>query len=238
MATSGTYAFAVTATQLYQAAFSAMQVYGPNDAGMTSNDTSRASFSLEMLVKAMANKGLPLWCVQELAIPLLANTPTYSVGSPRPLRLLFAYVRDSAGNDTTVQIYSRYDYDTLGQKASTGVVNQLFYDPQIADGVSSTVPGSGIITVYDVPADSTYTLHVVIQRSIQDVGTSTNNLDFPQEAYMMLKWRLAEELMLDYEVPDNVRREIRMFAKQYTDEFWDTTQEQASVYLTPSERMR
>jgi hypothetical protein len=237
MATSGTYSFAVTATQLYQAAFSAMQVYGPNDAGMTSADTSRASFSLEMLVKAMANKGLPLWCVQDLAVPMIAGQSTYSLGSPRPLRLLFAYLRDSSGNDVTVQIYSRYDYDTLGQKASTGVVNQLFYDPQIGDGATAP-PGSGIVTVYDVPSDSTYTLHVIVQRSIQDVGTASNNLDFPQEAYMMLKWRLAEELMLDYEVPDNVRREIRMFAKQYTDEFWDTTQEQASIYLTPSERTR
>lgn len=237
MATSGTYTFAVTATQLFQAAFSAMQVYGPNDAGLTSNDTSRAQFSLEMLVKSMANMGLPLWCVQELQVPMLQGVATYSLGSPRPLRILFAYLRDSSGNDVTVQIYSRYDYDTLGQKASTGVVNQLFYDPQIADGATSP-PGSGIITVYDVPADSTYTLFLVVQRSIQDVGSASNNLDFPQEAYMMLKWRLAEELMLDYEVPDNVRAEIRRFAKYYTDEFWNTTQEQASVYLTPSERVR
>lgn len=234
MATSGTYSFAVTTQDLCLAAFRGMQTYGASDSGPTSTDITNATQALNFITKAFAIKGLPLWCVQELAIPMVAGTSTYAL-SQRALRITYAYLRNASGTDVEISVYSRYDYDQLGQKTSTGVVNQLFYDYQIATSTSAP-PGIGSITVYDVPADSTTTLHLVIQRSLQDVGSSTNNPDFPQEAYLMLKWSLMAELCLEYEVEKDKRDEINSKAILYQKEFFDSTQEQVSVLFAMTNR--
>jgi hypothetical protein len=236
--TSNTYSFALEGVDFINAAFRIMQTYGAADAGPTSQDMTNAAQAFEILVKAMAIKGLPLWAVQSLTVPMIAGQATYSLGSPRPLRILDARLSTIAsGNDVSIQVFSRYDYDLLGQKAAQGVPNQLFYDPQIGNTVP--VPGAGIITVYDVPSQSsTWNLILTIQRSIQDIGTTTNNVDFPQEAYLMLKWNLADQLALEYEVRPDLRQEIAGRAKTYADEFFAACQEQASVYFTPSQRDR
>lgn len=241
MATSGLYSFSVSANDICLAAFRKMQVYGANDAGPTTADTTDAMQALNIMVKEMANDGLPLWCVTVLQIPLIAGQRTYTIGpqgSPatiRPLRITDAWIRDSTGNDTQITVESRYDYDTLGQKASTGVVNQIFYDPQIGNTVAP--PGSGIVTVYDVPADSSYTMFLVAQRSIQDFITSTDNPDFPQEAYRMLVWGLADELESEYEVTPVQAAKIERKATMYRKKFFDACQEQASVFFQPDMRM-
>ena len=235
MATSGTYTFAVSANDLVAAAFRGMQIYGANDAGPTTNDTTVAMQALNIITKAMAMKGLPLWCVQELPIPMLAGVATYAL-SQRALRITYAYLRNASGTDVEVAVYSRYDYDQLGQKSSTGVVNQLFYDYQIAS--TGAPPGIGSITVYDVPADSTTTLYLVIQRSLQDFAAVGNNPDFPQEAYLMLKWALMAELCLEYEVSKDKRDEINMKALLYQNEFFGSAQEQVSVTFAMNNRGR
>jgi hypothetical protein len=236
MATSGTYSFAVTRDDIINAAFRKMQVFGPFDAGPQTVDITNAAFALNVLTKAMANKGTPLWCLQTLQVPMLTGVSQYSLGSPRPLNIKYAFLRNASGNDVEVEICSRYDYDQLGDKSSTGVVNQLWYDPQIGNTVAP--PGSGIVTVYDVPADSTTTLFLVIQRSLQDFDASTDNPDFPQEAYLMLVYALANELSLDYLVKADVRAEIAGRSVVCTAEFFGTTQDQASIYFTPSERTK
>ena len=242
MATSGTWNFAVTGNDIILAAFRKLQVYGPNDAGPSANDLTYAAQALEVMVKEMAIDGLPLWCVSVLAIPLIAGQQTYTIGpqgSPatfRPLRITDAWIRNSTGNDVQITVESRYDYDTLGEKTATGVVNQIFYDPQIGNTVAP--PGSGIVTVYDVPSDSTYTMYLVCQRSIQDIGTTTNNVDFPQEAYKMLIYGLADELQEEYEVKESLGARITARATMYRKRFFDSTQENASVFFAPSQRSR
>jgi hypothetical protein len=124
---------------------------------------------------------------------------------------------------------SRYDYDTLGQKSSAGVPNQAFYDPQL---------GAATITLYNVPIDSTHTLHVVYQRQIQDFNLAADNPDFPQEAFRLLKWCLADEIALEYQAPADIRNEIALKSMVYKNKFFATEQEQTSIYFTPSERFR
>jgi hypothetical protein len=77
----------------------------------------------------------------------------------------------------------------------------------------------------------------VIQRQFQDFNLSTDKADFPQEAFRLLKWCLADEIALEYQTPAPVRLEINQRATGYRDKFMDYQQEQASVYFTPSERL-
>lgn len=232
MATSGTTSFTVTRDQLITASLRLIGAFGEADV-IPSSDIDNCAQSLNILAKELAIDGLPLWCVVDLAVPMVAGQASYNLstisGTTLPLRILFAYIRDATGNDVSLQITSRYDYDTLGDKASPGVPNQCYYDPQL---------GAGSLVLYNVPQDNTHTVHVVIQRQIQDFNLATDNPDFPQEAFRMLKWVLADEIALEYQTPADIRAEVAAKAKYYRDRFFDSTQEQTSVYFTPSERAR
>jgi len=231
---SGTYTFGMTALQTVQAA---LRLTGAFDEYETIPDTDTANVlqALEILVKEMAQDGLPLWCVKDVSFPTVIGQATYNLstitGTTLPLRILDQYIVDQAGNSVTLIMTSRYDWDTLGQKFQPGIPNQVWYDPQL---------NNGTLTLYDVPIDATHTIHVVVQLQMMDVGSLTNNLYFPQEAYRMLKWCLADEICLEYRTPADERREINEKATGYRDKFFNAEfgQEQTSVFFTPSERQR
>jgi hypothetical protein len=232
MATSGTYAFTVTRDDIINSALRLIKAQGERDiaVGARLNNCVQA---LNVMVKAWVMKGLPLWCVQDLPVPMVVGQAAYSIGpvtsNPRPWRILDAYLRDATGNDVSLSITSRYDWDTLGDKSSPGVPNQIFYDPQL---------NNGIVTVYNVPSDANHTMHLVIQRQFQDFNLATDNPDFPQEAYQALKWCLAAELYPELGDLQNqsLLQLVTMQSKAYLEDLFNSFQEQVSVTFTPSER--
>lgn len=230
MATSGTYGFSVSRDDLIGAALRLTGAFGDGDT-IPSSDISNCAQALNILAKELATDGLPLWCVQDIAVPMVAGDGAYDLsaasGTPLPLRILDAYIRSATGNDVHLTSTSRYDYNTLGQKSAQGVPNQYFYDPQL---------GAGMLYLYNVPADATSTVHVVIQRQVQDFNLATDTPDFPQEAFRLLKWCLADEIALEYQAPADIRGEIALKSKIYRDRFFASQQEQTSVFFTPSER--
>ena len=230
---SGTYSFSLTAQQIITAALNKTGAFDEYET-IPSIDLSNVLQIFEMMVKEMALNGMPLWCIQDIAFPTVQGQATYNLstitGSTLPLRILDQYIVDSTGNSVTLVMTSRYDWDTLGQKFQPGVPNQIWYNPQL---------GAGIITLYDVPSDSTHTIHVVTQLQIQDIGVLTNNVAFPQEAYRMLVWNLTDEISLDYRMPADERLEVNQKATAFREKFFNAEfgQEQASIFFTPSERM-
>jgi hypothetical protein len=195
-------------------------------------DITNCAQALNIIVKEMVTEGLPLWCVQDIAVPLAAGQATYNLstitGMTLPLRILDGYLHNTtSGNDVSIMPTSRYDWDALGNKTLQGVPNQAFYDPQL---------GAGTLHLYPVPADNLSSYHVVIQRQIQDFNLSTDNPDFPQEAFRLLKWCLADEIGLEYQTPEATRREINQKAQNLKTKFFDFEQEFVSVTFTPSER--
>ncbi len=230
MATSGTYTFLMNRDSIIAAALRTLEVIGEGESPSATAVTNCAE-ALNILVKGMVVEGLPLWCVQELVVPMVAAQASYSIGpvstQPRPLRILQAFLRFSTGNDVELTIVGRSDYNTLGLKTAQGTPNQLFYDPQLTNG---------IVTLYNIPQDALSELHVVIQRQIQDFNLSTDNPDFPQEAYQMLKWSLADELSLEYGAKAHIVQMVAAKAKAYRDAFMGFEQEQTSVFFYPSGR--
>jgi hypothetical protein len=230
MATSGTYNFLMSRDDLIGAALRVTTRFGSGDV-IPAEDLTYCGQALNIICKALATNVLPLWCVVRIPVPMVAGQAAYNLsalsGTTLPLRILDAYLRGPSGNDVSISLESRYDYDTLGSKASLGIPNQGFYDPQL---------GAGSLVLYNVPQDSLSTLYVIIQRQIQDINLATDNPDFPQEAFWMLKWLLADEVALDYSTPGDVRREIAVKAKAYRDAFMDGTQEAVSVTFAPNAR--
>lgn len=235
MASSGTYSFTMNRDQIIAAALRLTGRFSAQDT-VPPEDITDCAQALNILAKEMATSGLPLWCVVTLQVPMIIGQAAYNLsalsGQTLPLRIMDLYLRDNtagASNDVSITLTSRYDYDTLGQKTSPGVPNQAYYDPQL---------GAGSLVLYNVPADNTHTLYVVYQRQIQDFNLATDNPDFPQEAFRMLKWGLADEIALDYQTPPDIRQEIGLRAKMYRDDFMAFEQEQASIFFTPAERTR
>jgi len=235
MSTSGTYGFNMSRDDLISASLRLCGVFASGETP-PAEDITNCAQALNIIVKSMVLSGLPLWCVQDIAVPMVAGQAQYNlsaiVGSPLPLRILDGYLVDNTTDSSvTIAMTSRYDWDTLGLKSTQGIPNQAFYDPQL---------NAGTIVMSPVPVDSTHTYHVVIQRQIQDFNLSTDNPDFPQEAFHMLKWALADEIALEYQTPVATRQEINMKSTKFKEGFFSSplAQEQASVQFTPSERSR
>ena len=230
MATSGTYGFTVTRDEIIASALRLTTRFASGDV-IPADDITNCAQALNMFCKEVVTEGMPLWCVQDVEIPFVAGQSKYNLatatGNTRPLRILDAYWRSAAGNDVQLTPISRFDYDQMGNKSSPGSPNQYWYDAQLS---------SPVIVLYNVPDDATSKLHVVIQRQAQDFNLATDTPDFPQEAYRMLKWGLADEIALEYAAPTQVRLEISQKAQAYRQSFFASTQDSASVTFSPNLR--
>lgn len=227
MATSGTYSFSLSRDDIIKAALRLVGAYGIGETP-PAEDIADCAQAFNIMIKEIVTDAIPLWCVQEYEVPMVPGQSVYNLsaitGTTRPLKVLDVFLRGPQGNDVSLELVSRYDYDKLGMKSSPGRANQCFYDPQL---------GAGQLTVYNVPADATTTLHIVLQRQVQDINLATETPDFPQEAYNMLKWNLADNIALDYNAPTEVRREIMAKAERYRQNFFSSDREQASVNFSP-----
>lgn len=200
MATSGTTSFTVTRDEIIGAALRLCGVFGSGDT-IPATDVTNCAQALNIIVKAWGAQGLNLWANAEKSLTPTAGTASYQIGltatgtgamvTDVPLRILdSAFVR-VAGVDTKVQVISRFDYNLIGSKTTAGLPSQLFYDPQVPNGQ---------IYLYPVPTSAGQVVHFISQRHVQDFSLSTNNADVPQEWYQLLKWNLADEIALEYEV--------------------------------------
>lgn len=237
---SGTYTFTMNAGAIVNAVLRKTGAFDSTEA-IPPDDTANVLEALNNICKDLAIDGGPLWCIEDVIIPQVVGQSQYNLstimGMPLPPRILQAYLRtlgttDPNGfSDVTMMIVSRSDYNLLGNKFSPGIPNQLWYNPQLS---------GGIITLYNVPNDAIHEVHVVVQRQIQDLNVVTDNPDFPQEAARMLIWATLDEVSLEYRMPPDERKEINAKAVAFKERFFDGpwVQEQASIYFTPSERMR
>lgn len=142
----------------------------------------------------------------------------------RPVRFRDAWIRITNTNqDTPLIQVARQDYNQFGNKFQPGLSNQYWYDPKL---------GTGILTVYNVPEDNLREFHGIIQTPIQDMVTSTDNFDLPQEWFQAIKWGLADELSLEYGCPPDVRGEVAAKAAKFLEDCFDFSVDEASVYFS------
>ena len=246
LTTSGTTSFTVKAQDVVNYAFRKMGVL---ELGATadSNATANALFSLEIIIKNLIVKGSKLWTIQELVLPCVAGQTTYNLGptgvvpasgsldlaTDKPLLLMQAWIRNNTStppNDIPLMVISQYDYNTLGNKGSSGTPNSV--ELQVLRDYS-------VLKSYVTPdtfAQANYTYHLLVKRTLQDVTSLTNNFDLPQEWLLPLGWLLAAELCPDWEVPPNKTQMIEMKAAKYLAEVEDFDVETASIFFTPASR--
>lgn len=230
MATSGSTDFSLTASELISSAYELARVKDPDEA-LTSKQTSVGQSSLNKLIKYLQKMGMPLWAIEKDSITLVADSQSYTCGtggtglSKRPLKILEAFYRDGT-SDSQVDIISREEYWALGDKSSDGHVHQIYYDPQL---------DLGVLYVYN-PASTTTagnTLHLVYQRPFEDIDSTADTFDFPQEWYSTIEYNLAVDLALRNGVKQSRITQLKSQAMEYFYEvsWWD--RENTGTQITP-----
>lgn len=240
MATSGITTYALTRDQVIQFA---LRKIGVLELGVTANATevTNATQALDMMIKSWVTKGIKLWTLQQVIIPLTASTSSYVIGptgalptpavvADKPMKLMQAWLRNTVATpdtDIPLQILSQEEYNTFGSKYSTGTPNSVYL--QVGRDTSTVFT----YLTPDTTAVTNYDLYLQTQRLIQDAGTSAQNLDFPAEWLYALGWNLAAELSTDYGVDAERIMYIEQKAAKFLTEVEDFDTEYASIFFSP-----
>lgn len=231
MATSGSVDYTIDKNTLIKESLQLVQALGEG-VEPTATQYADAGRTLNIMVKAWQAYGLQLWTITTGSIDLALSTASYTLGpngttgiTERPLKLTNVYITDSSSNDTELFPLTRQEYVALSNKTTSGFPTQYYYDPQLTDGV---------LYIWPVPDSTTaaYTLKVKYQSPIEDMDSSTDDFDFPQEWYEAVKYGLAMRLALPYGMPYLERKTLKEDYLEILDlaKSWDTEQE--SVFLT------
>ena len=237
-----TYTYTVTRDQIVIAALRKLGVVEPMTILSSSNPMLLNAVQVfNLMVKQMAADGLKIWTIDQMQIPLTANKSYYSVGSglgvdityAKPLKLVQAWIRNSSVTpmiDTPLQILSQQEYNILGSKGSSGVLNSIYMDARVDSSIFYTY------LTPDVYTATTYYIYVVFQRMMADVQDGAVPPDFPVEWMQTLIWGLADQLAIEYDVPANHRQEIAMRAAAYVEKMASFDIESTSTFFVPDVR--
>jgi len=195
LATSGSYDYTQTRDDIIKRALRLVGALAQGETP-TTDQVTEAAVALNGLVKAWQADGMPLWAIKEVTVPFVLDTSSYSLSSPRPLKVLQAWNRNTASDvDIPMRIVTKDEYNRLGNKTSAGNPIQVFYDPSL---------GTGVLHVFPVPTSnevSNNELHLVYQAPFADFDASTDTPDFPQEWFDAVTYGLATRLAPEYGLP-------------------------------------
>lgn len=177
MATSGTYSFLPNRDQIIQAMFRETRGGDADDP----KDIQDAAFALNSLVKTLVGTGkaavnLVSWSTISLTAGISdIALPTGTLWVDR------AFIRVGE-TDYPVIMETRTQLFDDADKQATGQPKHAWFNKQ--DGK----------LYLDHVTDTTYTLHYAKVRQYQDFNSDTDDIDFPNNAAVMLKWGLCTEM--------------------------------------------
>jgi hypothetical protein len=185
------------------------------------------------LINLWQTQGLKLWTRQDLSVSLTVNVGVYNIGigqavnMTKPLRVCESYYLDTNGTKRPVNQISWEEWSRLSQVNQPGQINSIFVDKQ------RTYLG---INTWMVPDTSEVqgTLHLVIQGQVTNAVSLLDDVDFPAEWMMGLKWGLADEVCTGQ--PGSIVQRCQQRASMYREalEGWD--REDTPVTFSPSPR--
>jgi hypothetical protein len=173
---------------------SALKLTGEYGAGETvSNDDAQDGLTaLNDMLDSWWNDRLAVFEIKKENFPLVSAQQSYTIGTggdfntTRPVKIVDAFVRDSAGIDHKVTVLdSVQQYNRLSNKTTeTEIPYYLYYD--------SAYP-LGKIFLYPVPS-STYDLFLFSWKQIQSFPTLTTQVQLPPGYEMAMKFNLGKIL--------------------------------------------
>lgn len=210
------------------------------DAGLVQDgdDPSSEQFAdgllrLTDIVNLLQTQGLKLWLQEDRSISLASGVSIYTLGPGgstamvKPLRVIQAYYRDLNGTRRPLQPLSREEFTRLSQVTQTGQLNSYFVDKQQYQLAVSFWPVPDAIA-------ATGTAHLILQDQVTSPVSLTNDVGFPIEWYMALRWGLADELSTGQ--PASIMQRCAQKAGMYLQVLQDWDVEDTSVTFIPDAR--
>jgi len=144
----------------------------------------------------------------------------YTSKGQRPLNIIEARIRDHDNVDTPLWVGSRSDYMEQSTKYTDGVVNQIFYDPQLMDGVLYTWPRCD---------DVQNRIKMTVKYPINDFDAAANDPDFPIEWILALSYGVSVHLCIQNGVADQIFNRVVLMAEDLKNKVSEFDQEKGPV---------
>ena len=160
--------------------------------------------NLNRLLKSWQNRKIDLWLATGMSVTATTSA-VYTLDPVRPMDISTARFKRN-GIELPMQRMTREEYDTLPNKATTGIPTTFYYDRQREAARLYVWPV--LATVAGQTIEITYT------REIEDM-LITDVLDCPPEWYDAVVYGLASRLSDDYMIsaPNVMGREEEEFRK-------------------------
>ena len=152
------------------------------------------------------------------------------VSVPRPLRILDCERVDTNGNNTSLTLLTKQEWDDLSNKTTTGTPVNYHYDPTLNNGTLY------IWQMPDATIASTYTLKITVNSPLEDMDSSTDDFDFPQEWLEAITYGLAYRLAPTYGLPQTERTMLKMDMDEALNLARDYDSEDGSIFFQPEVR--
>ena len=231
MALSGSTNYSLNRTQLINSALRIINVY--TEAYTPSSfEMNSAAETLNLMLKAWQADGLQLTTRKTKTFSLVSGTASYTLGPSgtvtmdRPLRILACNLKQtSSGTETELTQVSRTDYHALPLKTTSGSPAEFMYDPQLTNGV---------IYFWPVMDTTGYTAELLYVKPYDDLDSSTDDIELPQEWMEAVKYGLAARLSDEYGLPLQERSYLwkKAEAAKYDVNGFDN--ENTSMFIMPS----
>ena len=169
MTTSGTYAFNPSLGELTLYAYN---LIGVRNTAVLQEHMTAARMASNLLLANWANRGVNLWAVDLVTVPLVQGQETYSVNG-NTVVMLDAYIEtvtDGVATDRIILPVSRTEYASYPNKEQQGFPTVFWFDRLIAPEV----------TLWPVPNGQQTYLKYYRVRQIQDANlTSGQTVEIP-----------------------------------------------------------
>ena len=162
----------------------ALQEIGVVDAGGTvpPEDAAFCLKRLNQILQTWANTPLALPALTKISVPMTA-AQTYTIGptggvvASRPVKVVSAVLRDSAGQDSPVDILNAAEWNAIYAKTSSGPTTAVWYQATVTDG-----------TLHVYPQSAGYTLILDCQTLLTSFASTATAVTLPEgyEAALML----------------------------------------------------
>jgi hypothetical protein len=217
MTTSGTYAYNPSLGELTLYAFN---LCGVRNTALAQEHMSSAKTAANLMLSSWSNKGVNLWKVDLVTVPLVTGTSTYSVDSSTVM-ILDAYVTTTSGGqdiDRIILPVSRSEYASYPNKEQQGFPTTYWFDRLI----------SPTITIWPVPNTSNGPTSLSYYRvtQVQDSNfVSGQTVDIPY------RWLEAFAMGLAYRLAMVWAQPLVGQLKPLADEAWGNAAQQDTEYV-------
>lgn len=220
MASSGTYAFQPTNADMVLSAFSRIGIRAPS---LLQEHMAQARLEANLALQVWGNKGVNLWTLEEVTLPLVAGTQTYTL-LPSTISIFEVFLRTGSGedtNDTILMPISRDDYASQPNKLMQGKPTVFWFNKQITPQ----------LTFWMTP-DQVYEIHYWRMRQLQDVGLgSAQTADLPNRFLDAFIAEMAARLAVHFAPALEDKRRMQ------ADAAWSMAAgedvENVNLYITP-----